>query len=127
MRLALACACALGVCMAVSADGHHSGAGYDRHRSVTLEGTVRQFKWANPHSWIQIEVPSDAGGTEIWNVEMASTGQLGLAGWDSTTVKPGDKMTIVARPMTSGIPGGLFVSATLPDGRTLGDSPRPRN
>lgn len=121
--LAIACACALGVWMAGSAYGHHSGAGFERDKSVTLEGTVKQFKWANPHSWIEIEVPNAQGGSATWNVEMTAPAQLVRAGWKSTTLKPGDKVSIVARPLRSGDPGGLFVSVTLADGRTLGERP----
>ncbi len=38
--------------------------GFDRAKNVTLIGTVKQFKWANPHSWIELEVPNDKGGVE---------------------------------------------------------------
>src|SRR5438093_13661091 len=53
-----------------SAYAHHSAAGIDQTKSVTVEGTVKQFKWANPHSWIEIEAPNSKGVTEIWNLEM---------------------------------------------------------
>ena len=83
------------------------------------EGTVKQFKWANPHSWIEIEVQNGKGAAEIWNLEMTSPAFLVRAGWKSSTIKPGDKIKFSARPFKSGDPGGLFVSLTLPDGKAL--------
>jgi len=104
--------------MATSAYAHHSMNGFDRTKTVTLVGTVKQFKWANPHSWVELEVPNAKGGTDLWNVEMTAPGILARGGWKSTLMKPGDKVTINARPLTNGDPGGLFVSVTLADGKT---------
>jgi hypothetical protein len=98
---------------------HHSAAGVDRTKTVTIEGTVKRFNWANPHSYMEVEVPKAGGGTDIWNLEMTSPAFLVRAGWKSTTVKAGDKIKFTANPMKSGDPGGLFLSVTLPDGRTL--------
>jgi hypothetical protein len=102
---------------------HHSMAGFDRTKTVTLNGTVKQFKWANPHAWIEMEVPDSKGGTATWNVEMTSPAVLIRAGWKSSVIKPGDKVTVMAHPQQSGEPGGIFVSLTLPDGKTLTDKP----
>jgi hypothetical protein len=104
---------------------HHSMAGFDRTKTVSLEGTVKQFKWANPHSWIEMEVPDGKGGVAIWNVEMTSPAVLIRAGWKSSLLKPGDKVTVMAHPQVSGEPGGIFVSVTTADGRTLTDRPAP--
>jgi hypothetical protein len=98
-------------------------AGFDRNKTVTIVGTVKQFKWANPHSWIEMEVPNDKGGMEIWNVEMTSPAVLIRAGWKSTSIKPGDKVSVDAHPLLSGDPGAIFVSVTLPGGQTLTDRP----
>ena len=102
-----------------SAYAHHSAAGIDQTKTVTEEGIVKQFKWANPHSWLEIEVPNGKGGAEIWNLEMTAPSVLVRAGWKNTTVKPGDKVKVTSRPMTDGTPGGLFVSITLPTGQQL--------
>ena len=109
----------LALCVVGSAYAHHSAAGIDQTKTVTNEGIVKQFKWANPHSWIEIEVPNRKGAAEIWNLEMTSPAFLVRAGWKSSTIKPGDKIKFSARPFKSGDPGGLFVSITLPDGKVL--------
>jgi hypothetical protein len=115
--LLIACLCAAGL------SAHHSMAGFDRNKTVNLTGTVKQFKWANPHSWIEMEVPNDKGGTDTWNVEMTSPAVLIRAGWKSNTIKPGDKVTVACHPQQTGEPGGIFVSLTLGDGTTLTDRP----
>jgi hypothetical protein len=111
--------------VAVTAYAHHSAAGIDQTKTVTQEGIVKQFKWANPHSWLEVEVPNGKGSTDIWNLEMNPPSFLVRAGWKSTSVKPGDKIKFSARPFKNGDPGGIFVSVTLPDGKTLaGSAPR---
>ena len=109
--------------VAIPAWAHHSMAGFDRAKTVNVTGTVKQFKWANPHSWIDLEVPDGKGGTVDWNVEMTAPAQLIRAGWKSSVMKPGDKVTVACHPQISGEPGCIFVSVTLPDGKTLTDRP----
>jgi len=101
------------------ADAHHSSAGIDRSKTVSVEGTVKTFRWANPHSWIEMEVVNAAGETEIWNFEMLPPSYLIRAGWTRSSVKAGDRITVEANGFINGDPGGLFVSATLVDGTVL--------
>jgi hypothetical protein len=115
--------CALLLAGAAPTLAHHSAAGIDQTKTVTIVGTLKEFKWANPHSWMDIDVTDDKGQTKLWSVEMTAPTYLARAGWTSKTVKPGDKVTVTVRPMRNGDPGGLFVSITLPDGRVLGQAP----
>ena len=55
-----------------------------------------------------------------WGVELGSPQSMARAGWRSNIIKAGDKVTAVVNPLKSGEFGGIFVSLTLPDGRTLG-------
>ena len=114
--------------IAAPAFAHHSAAGIDRTKSVTLAGTVKAFGWQNPHSWMEVEVPNEAGVVTTWKVEMTSPAFLIRAGWKSSTLKPGDKVTVKVFPLRDGDPGGLFQSVTLADGSTLTEraaAPRP--
>jgi hypothetical protein len=120
-RLLAPIACVLGLWAVTPAWAHHSMAGFDRTKTVNLAGTVKQFKWANPHAWIEMEIANPKGGVETWNVEMTSPAVLIRAGWKSSTIKPGDKVSVAAHPQQSGEPGGIFVSVTLADGTTLTD------
>jgi len=104
---------------------HHAAAGIDNSKTVTVEGTVKQFKWGNPHSWLDLEVPNATRGVDLWILEMTSPAYLVRAGWKATTLKAGDKVKVVARPFKNGDPGGIFVSVTLPDGRTLSQQAQP--
>jgi len=114
---------ALMLSVAAAALAHHSAAGIDRTKSVTLTGTIKQFSWTNPHSWMEVDVPDDKGGTVTWKVEMTSPAYLVRAGWKSTTLKQGDEVKVTVRPLRNGEPGGLFVSVVLADGRTFMERP----
>ena len=102
---------------------HHSPAAFDRTKEVRLAGTVKEFRWQNPHSWIEIVVPNDRGEDVVWSVELTSPTYLVRAGWKSNTIKAGDKVTIVGNPVRSGEPSAIFLSLTLADGRTLLERP----
>ena len=108
------------VALAVSASAHHSPVMFDRTVSKTLVGTVIKFTWTNPHSAIQLDVPNESGGVDRWGVEMGSPQSMARAGWRSNIIKFGDMVTVVVNPLKSGEFGGIFVSITLTDGRTLG-------
>jgi hypothetical protein len=108
---------------AAPALAHHSFAMFDRQKEITLKGTVKEFQWTNPHSFIEIEVP-EAGAINSYSIEMNSPNNLTRQGWKSTALKPGDKVTVVMNPLRDGSRGGLFVSVMLPDGKVLGDPTR---
>jgi hypothetical protein len=115
-------ACALGV--ALPALAHHSFAMFDQGKQVTLVGTVKEFQWTNPHAFIHIEVPQ-GGASEVWDIELNSPNNLKRQGWKQTSLKPGDKVTVVANPLRDlSHKGGLFIAVTLPDGSVLGDATR---
>jgi hypothetical protein len=123
MRGSVIAACCAAVMATAAVSAHHSSAGIDRTKTVTLNGTVKEFRWQNPHSWIDLDVPNDKGAIDTWSVEMTSPAFLLRAGWKASTIKAGDKVSVTVRPMRDGTPGGLFVSVTLPDGRSLGERP----
>jgi hypothetical protein len=109
------------------ASAHHSFAPFDLTKEKTITGTVSRFEWTNPHSWIWVDVPNEKGGVDNWAVEGMSPNYLARRGWTRTTVKPGDKITIAVRPLRSGENGGMFVRATLADGRVLTQTGQPKD
>jgi len=123
--LSMMCLLLIALFIASSVDAHHSAAGIDRSKSVTVEGTVKAFKWGNPHSWLEVDVPNSKGGTDLWNFEMNPPAYLVRSGWKSTSVKAGDKVKVIGRPFMNGEPGGIFVSVTLADGQVLGAGAQP--
>ena len=126
-KLTIPCLMILVACIATTAFAHHSAAGIDRTKTVTIEGTVKEFKWANPHSWLDVEVPNSKGGKDLWSFEMNPPAYLVRSGWKASTVKVGDKVKVVGRPFMNGDPGGIFVSVTLPSGQTLAAGAAPSN
>jgi len=102
---------------------HHSGAMFDSAKTVTLEGTVKEFQYTNPHSWLQVMVMGADGKAVEWGFEAEGPSTLLRAGIKAKTFLPGDKVTIVAHPMKDGRPAGGLVSATKADGAVF--SPRP--
>jgi Family of unknown function (DUF6152) len=124
--LAVALTAILTLALPTAARAHHSFAMFDQTRQVTLKGTVHEFQWTNPHAWIHLDVPGANGSNESWQVELNSPNNLKRQGWKSTSVKPGDQVTLVLNPLKDGSKGGLFVSITLPDGSVLGDPTRAR-
>ena len=115
------CLAALALAYGGSAAAHHSFAMFDQTRSLPLKGTVHDFQWTNPHAFIDVDVPNADGSVELWKVELNSPNNLKRQGWKSSEMKPGDKVTVVIKPLRDGSKGGLFVSVTLPDGTFLGD------
>jgi hypothetical protein len=95
---------------------HHSGAMFDRSKTVTLQGAVKEFQFTNPHSWLQVLVVGPDGKTVEWGFETEGPSSLQRAGISAKTFRPGDKVTIVANPMRDGRPAGHWLSATMADG-----------
>lgn len=106
--------------VAGAAAAHHSPVVFDRTRQVTLTGVVTEFRWANPHSWIHLDVTDGDGRVKSYSVEMDPASHLGRQGWRASTLKKGDEVTVVVYPLRDDEPGGQYVSITLPDGSTLG-------
>ena len=115
---------ALAACLAAAAaspaSAHHSFAMFDKNKQVTLVGTIKDFQFTNPHSWIQLVVMTPDGGEEEWTIEALSPNVLIRSGWKRTSLVPGQKVTLLIYPMRDGSHGGNLISVTLPDGVTLG-------
>ena len=95
-----AVAIVIGVLLAdVSAYAHHSQAAqYDTSKTVKIEGTLVQFQFRNPHTFIQVEAPDETGEKVRWSIEWGGVGQLNGQGVTRTTLKYGDPVIITANP-----------------------------
>jgi hypothetical protein len=115
---------ALGFAIAVAACStpafaHHSFAMFDGDRRVTVEGTVKEFLWTNPHAWVVLMAPDAQGQMKQWSFECVSPSGLARNGWLPRTLTPGMKVSVVAHPLKNGDSGGALISLTLPDGKVL--------
>ena len=103
---------------------HHSFTMFDMSKHITLNGTVTSFEWTNPHSYIEIDVPDEKGNVKHWSIELGSPSILMQAGWKFSTLKAGEKLTLIINPLKNGNAGGFLSQANLPDGRVLYNGPR---
>ncbi len=101
------------------ATAHHSTAEFDYTKQITIEGTVKEVQWTNPHSYIQLLV-DDAGGRKVeWSVEIGSPSLNVNLGWRKNSVKAGDVVTMLLSPARNGEPYGTLRVLTFEDGRQL--------
>ena len=91
LALALACCAA--------AEAHHSIAGmYDQGRRVTLDGTIAQFQFVNPHPFVMVDVRDAGGAAQSWKAELANRWELLDVGVTATTFKAGDRIIVSGSP-----------------------------
>ncbi len=108
------------VALAAPALAHHSFAMFDAEKTTTLQGTVKEFEWVNPHSWLRISVMDEKSGKPaVWAFEMSSTSRLVTMGMHADTVRPGDAVSVTFHPMKDGTRGGQFIQAKLPNGKEV--------
>ena len=98
---------------------HHSGVMFDAQKEMSLAGTVKEFVFSNPHVSMVISVLDEKGVSKDWSVEAASVTGMVQAGWRKSTLKVGDSVTIVGRPLKDGRPGVQLVRAILADKTVL--------
>ncbi len=86
-----------------------------------MEGTVKEFQWINPHSWIMLTVDNAQGRPEQWAIEMGGPGRLVQQAWAPATLTPGMKIKAIIHPLRDGNNdnGGQFMAVTLPNGTQL--------
>ena len=92
-------------------NAHHAGTIYDREKDVTLEGTVREWQWTNPHVFLQVLVTDSKSVTTEWSIEGGALTNMKRTGWERTSFHYGDKVTITFHPLKSGAPGGTVIEA----------------
>ena len=109
--------------VAAPALSHHSAAMFDPEKVVTLSGTVKEFEYTNPHSWLYVVVRDEKGTDTLWGFEAEGPSSLMRAGIRQNSLRPGDQVTVRARPLRDGRPAGAWVTVTKSDGTVL--NPRP--
>src|SRR5579872_1162991 len=78
---------------------HHAAtATYVHGKSITIEGTLKEFAWRNPHSILKVEVTNDKGETQLWLIEGAAPNVLSQGGMSSNSIRPGDNVIVSGQP-----------------------------
>jgi hypothetical protein len=98
---------------------HHGAATFDTVGEVTLKGTVTEWVWSNPHSFLRIDVKGEDGTVKNWNVATSNVADLSKRGWTRRTFSPGDQVTVTIQPAKSGAPVGMIRNVVLADGKKL--------
>lgn len=114
---------AVAATLAIPALAHHSFTMFDTTKQLTITGTVTEFQWTNPHAYIEIDVPDESGAVKHWSIELGSPSILQQSGWKFSSLKKGEKATLVINPLKNGQAGGFLNTATLSSGKILGNGP----
>lgn len=99
---------------------HHSFyAEFDQNKPVTLEGSVTEMRWSNPHSWVVMTVKNAAGEDEEWMVEGGSPNVLMRLGWTRDTLPPGTRIVVRGFAAKDGSNRASSSGIEFPDGRVM--------
>jgi hypothetical protein len=96
---------------------HHGAASFDNGKTVTIEGTVTEFIWTNPHVHLKVDAKDENGNIQHWVFEAQSVVNQANAGWTRSMFKPGDHVLVDATPAKGGRPVGLFRGRIVINGR----------
>ena len=118
-RALIAVAAAVALPLASTSSAHHSPAVFDQRTEITLRGVVAAYQFRNPHLFIHVVV-ADGELRGEWEVEAQSPNIMGLYGWSATSLRPGDRVVVVANPpQQRGKRLALGRSVLKSDGTTL--------
>ena len=99
---------------------HHAfAAEFDAEKKVTMDGTVAEMHWINPHAWLYVDVPGPDGTVDRWGFEFGAPNALIRRGWTKSTVPLGLELTIVGYLAKDGRKLAYAETVLLPDGRKL--------
>lgn len=99
---------------------HHSfAAQYDSTKPVTLKGTITKVEWMNPHTYFYLDAVDDTGTSASWAVEGGAPNVLYRQGWKPTSLKQGDRVTIIGSRAKDGSKLANAIAFMLPDGRCV--------
>ena len=104
-----------------SVSAHHSYAMFDHTKEVTLKGTVKEWQWTSPHTWLYLLVPNGKGEPLKYSIEGGNPGLLRRQGFTKGSMSPGDKVVVYMSPLKSGQSGGAIDAVQLANGKVLGE------
>jgi hypothetical protein len=95
-----------------SADAHHGWQEFDENAEVTVEGTVTDFHYVNPHCVVEFDVKDATGHVQKWQGEFSNPGVLSRRGWNAASLEAGEKLTVTGHPARNHVPA-LHVTKIL--------------
>lgn len=122
LSLSITTMSALSLCGAAWA--HHSRGNFDLENVTELQGTITEYSWRNPHTFVTLAVENDTGETEEWLLELNSISVLTGTGWDRNTLNVGDEVTVVGNLEINHTKNFFFSNYyVLPDGSRMVSAP----
>jgi hypothetical protein len=107
------------VLVAPPVGAHHSGAAFDRSKSVTVIGTVNSVEWTSPHARLKVDATDEAGVVVTWDFELPSPVTLTRRGWSISSLTVGDKVTVSGAPAREHPYIAIATGVTDKNGRRL--------
>ncbi len=101
-----------------AASAHHGRAAYG-NQDVTLQATVTDFKFINPHVQIYFDVMSEENELQHWQGEMTAPNKMARGGWTKQTLQPGDKIRISGRSARNGGLSVVINEIIMPNGDSI--------
>ena len=90
---------AIAILSSTQVHAHHSfAATYFVDQEITVKGTLMQFMYRNPHSFVKIMAQDDSGQPQVWSIEWGGGAQLIQQNVTRDTLKPGDKVVVTGNP-----------------------------
>lgn len=118
-RLRLFAALCLALAPAAAGAHHSFAAQYDANQPITLDGVITKVEWMNPHTYFYVDVADDKGKVVTWAVEGGAPNVLYREGWKPTSLKKGDRVSILGSRAKNGSNQINATSFKLPDGRCV--------
>ena len=80
---------------------HHGFAAYT-NETRTVQATITNFRFVNPHVQLYFDVENETGEVEHWQAELTAPNKLSRGGWTKSTFKPGDEVQITGQVARNG-------------------------
>lgn len=119
LALSLAGAAVMAALSVTPAVAHHSFAMFDPAKILSATGTVKEFQWGSPHTWVELVVLGPDNKEKPLSLELTTISGLKRNGWKPTSLQPGDKVAVTYHPMRDGTAAGQLVDVVTQDGRSL--------
>jgi hypothetical protein len=103
---------------------HHGTSLYDMEKEIVLTGTIAEWSWRNPHTWLSLEVPGSGGSVEAWSIESAPPAYMARQGWSATTFKSGEKVAVTICLLKAGPRAGILLEVARGNGEVVIVRPR---
>ena len=109
---------------AVTFSAHHGTSSYDMSTEISLTGTVKEWTYGNPHTWLRLTVTSPPNPAEEWSIESAPPNYLTAQGWSPSTLKANERLTVLISPLKGEPKHGILLEVKRNNGETLVVRPR---